>query len=239
VGLWAEQEGEGPAVVFVHGGLGDSRLWAPVAHVVAQRFRCIRYDLRFFGRSTGESEEWSSLDDAIEILDRLEVDSAALVGLSLGGGIAIDLALAHPERVWALAHVAGGITGMGFDVDVPDALIDADEMTRDFAIWAPLGIDEEMRDMWLATPDARDLPEGARPRPRPDANERLGEIAVPTLVIVATHDPPGFIEVGKTAARRIPGAQLVEVDSDHYLTLRNAEQVGELLLEFLSAAAPA
>ena len=68
---------------------------------------------------------------------------------------------------------------------------------------------------------------------------RLELVAVPALVVVATHDPPSFVEVGREAARRIPGAQLVEIDSDHYLTLRDPEQVGELLLEFLAAAAPA
>ena len=64
-------------------------------------------------------------------------------------------------------------------------------------------------------------------------------MSVPTLVVVPEHDPPAQREIGETAARRIPGAQLVRVDSDHYLTLRQPEQVSELLLEFLAAAAPA
>jgi pimeloyl-ACP methyl ester carboxylesterase len=96
-----------------------------------------------------------------------------------------------------------------------------------------------MRDMWQATPKARGLPEGARPRPRPSASERLGQICVPTLGVVARHDPPTFTQVARTAAKRIPGARLVEVDSDHYLTLRRPQEVGSLLLEFLATAAPA
>jgi pimeloyl-ACP methyl ester carboxylesterase len=63
-------------------------------------------------------------------------------------------------------------------------------------------------------------------------------VQVPTLVVVAAHDPPAQRELGATAARRIPGARLVEVDSDHYLTLREPEQLGELLVEFLGASAP-
>jgi len=57
--LWFEEEGAGPAVVFVHGGLGDLRLWEPQAKLLAQRFRCVRYDLRFWGNSDGPGEEFS------------------------------------------------------------------------------------------------------------------------------------------------------------------------------------
>ena len=57
--LWVEEDGDGPAVVFVHGGLGDLRLWEPQARSLADRFRCIRYDLRFWGRSTAPAAEFS------------------------------------------------------------------------------------------------------------------------------------------------------------------------------------
>jgi pimeloyl-ACP methyl ester carboxylesterase len=121
---------------------------------------------------------------------------------------------------------------------VPAGVDEDDTMAVDFAIWAPLGVDELIRDMWLTTPKARGLPEGARSRPRRSAADRLDQIAVPTLVVVARLDPPGFAEVGRTAAGGIPGARLVEVDSDHYLTVRRPDEVGGLLLDFLDAAAP-
>jgi len=247
--LWVEEEGRGPAVLFLHGGLGDHRLWEPEARALADRFRCIRYDLRFFGRSEGPGEEWSSIDDAVGVLDTLGVERAALVGLSLGGGLALDVALAHPDRVWAVAHVAGGMSGVPLDVFGPDqeaafeAAVERGDleaaMEIDFEIWAPLGADETIRELWLATPDARGLPETAHPRARPDAHERLGEIAAPTLAVVARHDPPEVRALGETVARRVPGARLVEIDSDHYLTLRDPQQLVELLREFLGAAAPA
>jgi len=60
---------------------------------------------------------------------------------------------------------------------------------------------------------------------------------VPTLVVVAGLDPPDLKEAGARVARTVPGAQLVEVDSDHYLTLREPERVSEILLRFLSDAA--
>ena len=247
--LWVEEEGDGPAVLFAHGGLGDLRLWEPQAQALAPRFRCIRYDLRFWGRSNGPGEEFSSLDDLVGLLDALSVERAALVGLSLGGGLALDAALAHPDRVWALVHVAAGVTGMPVNAytDEQESAYEAAEergdldamMEIDFAVWAPLGASDAIRELWRLTPDARGVPEGARPSPSAPAHERLEEIAVPTLVVVPTHDPPEQRAVGETVARRIPGARLVEVDSDHYLTLRKPQQLAELLLEFLGAAAPA
>ena len=243
--LWVETEGTGPAVVFLHGGLGDSRLWAPVAERLADRFRTIRYDYRHYGRSDSPSGEWATLDDLFAVLDALEVESAALVGLSLGGSIAIDAALARPERVWAIAHVAGAVTGLPLDLASDEEYAEYEAavergdldaaMAFDFEMWAPLGADEHVRELWLATPDARGLPEGATATPRPPAHERLHELSIPTLVVVATHDPEGLRDHGSTVARSVPGARLVEVASDHYLTLREADSIAELLAEFLSA----
>jgi 3-oxoadipate enol-lactonase len=244
--LWVERDGDGPAVLFVHGGLGDMRLWEPQARLLATRFRTIRYDLRYWGSSESPGMEFSSLDDLFGVLDAIDVDRAALVGLSLGGGLALDAALARPERVWAIVHVAAGVTGMPVDAygDEREAAYEAAEergdleamMAIDFEVWAPLGVDETIRELWRATPDARGLPEGAKPLPRTPA--QLEQVSVPALVVVAEHDPPAQREVSETAARRIPGARLARVDSDHYLTLRRPEEVGELLLEFLVAAAP-
>ena len=111
-------------------------------------------------------------------------------------------------------------------------------MEIDFAVWAPLGADDELRELWRATPDALGVPDGAKPlRPEP-AHDRLEQVAVPTLVIVPAHDPPAQREVGATVARRVPGAQLVEIDSDHYLTLREPDRVTATLEAFLSASSP-
>jgi pimeloyl-ACP methyl ester carboxylesterase len=246
--LWVEEAGDGPAVLFLHGGLGDSRLWEPQWRALASRFRAIRFDLRFFGRSTAPEAPWSFADDAVGVLDALGVERAALVGLSMGGGIALDVALAHPGRVWALAHVAGGVSGMpaqlysdeqeaAYDAAIGAGDLDA-AMAVDFEVWAPLGVDDTLRELWRATPDARGVAADLEPvRPEPAA-DRLGEIRVPALAVVAAHDPAELQERGRAVASRVPGARLVEVDSDHYLPLRVPEQLNELLLEFLTAAAP-
>src|SRR5262249_55458437 len=162
--LWIETEGSGPAVLFLHGGRGASRRWTPVGRGLARQFRAIRYDYRHYGRSDSPGGAFATLDDLFAVLDAVEVDRTALVGLSMGGAIAIDAALAHPERVWAVAHIAGALTGLPLDLASEDEYAEYEAavergdldaaMKFDFAMWAPLGTDEHLRELWLATPDA-------------------------------------------------------------------------------------
>ena len=245
--LWYEEAGSGEAVLLLHGGLGDSGLWESVAPLLAERFRTIRTDLRFFGSSTGPAIPWSWQDDVVGVLDALELERAALVGLSLGGKLALDIALAHPERLWAVVGVApglGGHDGAAY-TEAHEARYEAAEdkveamLEIDLEVWAPLGADEQIRQLWRRTPDANPLPDGVEPLEPPGApaKERLAELAVPTLVVTASHDPTGFREIGLLVAREAPNARHVELDSDHYVTLREPELVARTLVEFLEAVA--
>jgi 3-oxoadipate enol-lactonase len=248
--LWYDEVGSGETVLLLHGGLGDSGLWEPVVPLLAERFRTIRSDLRFYGRSTGPFVPWSWQDDAVGVLDALGIERAAVVGLSLGGKLALDIALAHPERLWAVAGVAPGLGGHSADAyseeqdaryEAADAVGDLEAaMEIDFEVWAPLGADERIRQLWQATPEAKSLPPGLEPTSPegPPAKERLGELAVPTLIVTAAHDPAGMREIGPLVARDAPDARHVELDSDHYVTLREPELLSRVLLEFLTAAAP-
>jgi pimeloyl-ACP methyl ester carboxylesterase len=246
--LWYDETGDGPAVLLLHGGLGDSGLWEPVVPFLAERFRTIRTDLRFFGRSVGPAGPWSWHDDVIGVLDELGIERAALVGLSLGGKLALDIALAHPERLWAVVGVAPGLGGHDGDAytEEHEARFNAAEnkveamLEIDLEVWAPLGADERIRELWHATPDANPLPDGVEPLDPQGApaKDRLGELAVPTLVVTAAHDPAGFREIGPLVAGAAPDARHVELDSDHYLTLREPELLAGVLLEFLAATAP-
>jgi 3-oxoadipate enol-lactonase len=248
--LWYDEAGSGPAVLLVHGGLGDSGLWEPVVPFLADRFRVIRTDLRFYGRSTGPVVPFSWQDDLVGVLDQLALDGVALVGLSMGGRLVLDVALAHPERVWALAHVAGGVGGHDsaayteaqearYETAIKEGELEA-AMDVELEVWAPLGATERVQAFWYATPDANGLPwdlEPLRPAGAP-AKERLGELAVPTLVVTVSHDPPGHREAGLVVAREARDTRHVELDSDHYVTLREPELLSRVLLDFLSATAP-
>jgi len=248
--LWYDEAGDGQTVLLLHGGLGDSGLWEPVVPFLAERFRTIRTDLRFFGRSTGPAVPWSWEEDVVGVLDELGVERAGLVGLSMGGRIALDVALAHPGRLWAVVGVApalAGHDGAAYSADQEERYeaAEADHdleaaMAIDFEVWAPLGTDDRIRQLWRATPDANPLPDGVEPLAPagPPAKERLGELAVPALVVTSAHDPAGFREIGPLVARAAPDARHVELDSDHFVTLREPELLSRVLLDFLAAAAP-
>ena len=225
-----------------------SGLWEPVVPLLAERFRTIRTDLRFYGRSTGPAAPWSWEDDAIGVLDALGVERAAVVGLSLGGRLALDVALAHPERLWAVAGVAPGLA-------VTTATRTREEQDARYEAAEPPTIS---RRRWRSTSrsgrrSARTNGSGSsgmrRPRrtptgrlepthPRRAREERLGELAVPTLDRHGRARPGGMREIGPLVARGAPNARHVELDSDHYVTLREPELLSRVLVEFLSAAAP-
>jgi 3-oxoadipate enol-lactonase len=248
--LWYDEAGSGDTILLLHGGLGDSGLWEPVVPFLAGRFRTIRTDLRFFGRSVGPAVPWSWQDDVVGVLDALEVERTALVGLSLGGRIALDVAVDRPGLLWAVAGVApglGGHDGEAYSAEQEARYEKAEAegdleaaMEIDLEVWAPLGADERIRELWHRTPDANPLPDGVEPREpagaaRAPTKERLGELAVPALVVTVSHDPPRFREIGSIVAREAPRATHVELDSDHYVTLREPELVAQTLVDFLES----
>ncbi|MES1247664.1 MAG: alpha/beta hydrolase [Actinomycetota bacterium] len=226
--LWVEVEGDGPPVVFLHGGLGDTRLWSPVVERLRDSFRCIRFDFRFYGRSEADEVEWSHDDDVVAVLDALGIERAALVGLSMGGRVALETALRHPERVAAVVHVAGAVRPFDLDPAIEeryDAVTTPDEeMVVDLMLWAPLGADAEIRELWQATPEAKGIAwQPTRPEPEFD------RLAAPVYVLTAAHDPAPF----RALAATLPAVESVELDSDHYLTLREPDRVAELIRGWL------
>jgi pimeloyl-ACP methyl ester carboxylesterase len=211
-------------------------VFEPQLRALADRFRCVAYDRRFVGRTEAPDETYNAVDDATGVLDALGLERAALVGLSGGGSLALSVAASHPERAWALVHIAAPVAGLPWGLSEEQeaayaaAQTPEEEMAVDFEVWAPLGVEDLYRELLLQVREGPD----AVPRP-PVA---LEDVQVPTLVITARHDPPRLQESGREAARRIPTAQFVEVDSDHYLTLREPERITQLLRDFLTPLAP-
>jgi pimeloyl-ACP methyl ester carboxylesterase len=112
--LYWQAKGVGPAVVLLHGGLLDCTTWDREFERLARSHRVVRYDARGHGRSSVQHGEYSHADDLVALLDELEIERAVLVGLSLGGRTAIDVAIAHPERVAGVVAVAPGMSGWMF-----------------------------------------------------------------------------------------------------------------------------
>ena len=113
--LYYREAGEDPPVILLHGGYLDHRMWDGQVQTLARDHRVVRYDIRSHGRSSAEEVPFSDVEDLGALMDALAIPRATLVGLSMGGFIAADFALARPERVVSLVLVGPGISGGTFD----------------------------------------------------------------------------------------------------------------------------
>jgi len=244
--------GQGDAVVFLHGAFMDRRSWDAQVPAFAKQYRVIRYDIRPFGESTRPEKAYIVPDDLVRLLDHLKVTRAHLVGHSFGGGVAIDFALLHPERVASLVLVGAAPNGY---------VGPEDERKAAGAIFAAVkNGDDAILDAWLKHPmwsAAQKRPEvmkalAATTRPslgvfrmtfapyvplKPPAIERLGEVKAPTLVVVGDQDTPGNRQSSELLAKQIPGAKLrVVAGADHALPLGWPGDFNAEVLGFISAA---
>jgi pimeloyl-ACP methyl ester carboxylesterase len=252
--LWYEVEGEGRGVVLIHPGLWDARAWDAQFGLLAERYRVLRYDLRGYGRSSRPEPgmPYSHVRDLRAVMDAAAIDRAALVGCSMGGGVELDFALTYPDRVLALVLVASAVGGLP---DMPedeawfeehmagvDEAIDAGDLERarrlQMRVWAPLGIDDPngRRIFDLAMDNAHELTmdESGAEELDPPAITRLGEIAMPTLIVPADHDPPYVHRATAELATGIRGARVVHLANvDHVVAMRAPDAFNEAVLDFL------
>src|SRR5712691_5889967 len=195
--LYHEMAGDGPPLVLIHGGLWDARMWDDQFEAFAQRRSVLRYDLRGFGRSERPTGPFSNTQDLTELLQHLGIERTAVLGLSMGGRVAIDFTLERPEMVSALIPVAAGLGGFEYeDAELEkrwhelEAAIEAGDIDRavdiELEIWAPLPTDPdaERRCRAIAHQNTFELTmDESWPRHiDPPAVGRLGETRVPTLV---------------------------------------------------------
>ena len=91
-----DDSGQGPPLLLLHAGIADRRMWEDVTPMLAERFRVLAPDLRGFGETPLPDGHFVYAADAAALLEGLGIERAHVVGVSLGGHIALDLALAHP-----------------------------------------------------------------------------------------------------------------------------------------------
>lgn len=252
--LYYEVAGEGPPLVLVHGFSLDTRMWDDQWAVFAARHRVVRYDARGFGRSSVPVGPYTPVEDQAALLDHLGVDRAHVLGLSRGGGIVIDFALAHPARTLSLIPVDAILHGHAWHTFGHD-------LSRVWALGkeAPLDV---VKETWLSLPlfaPAMERPEvAARLRVmvadysgwhwlnrdqgravRPHAAERLGEIRVPTLILNGEHDLPDFHAVAERLAQGMPGARrAVLPDVGHMSNMEDPAAFNRVILDFLATCPP-
>jgi len=244
-----DRAGEGFPVVLVHPGLWDRRIWDEQFERFAEQHDVVRFDLRGYGRSETPGRPYSDVRDLRALLAELGIERCALVGCSMGGQIALNFALEHPEVAEALVLVSPGVSGYRWgdgrlDVvaaEVQDAVASGDleaAMDAELAMWAPLEPSSETTG-WIrriAMDNLRifDIPESL-PEALPSVVGRLGDVEAATLVVVGERDVTEIHSIADLLVERVPGALVREIhDADHLVMVRQPEVFNRVVLDFLS-----
>jgi pimeloyl-ACP methyl ester carboxylesterase len=245
---------------LLHGNLGSLRMWDDQVGPFSERFRVIRFDRRGFGRSRTEHVSFSERADAIAVMQHAQPDATSghVIGQSAGGIVALDLAIERPEVVDSLVLVASGAGG--YKAELPEGVKPPpwDEMERmwtskqwdrladlETEVWVdgwgqpPTRINPELRRRvhdWILSTYREENEEGMPQGLDPPANARLGDVHVPTLVLVGTADEPGGVRNGRHVAEEVHGARLEEFDAAHMIQLEQPDRFNQVVLDFLAEA---
>lgn len=251
VRLFADRwPGTGPPLVLLHAGVADRRSW----YAVAERLRgvgpAVAYDRRGFGDSPPSDVPFRHLDDLLAVLDALGGEAAWLVGSSMGGQLALDAAVAYPERVAGLVLLAPAVSGAPdsdrFDpaterlAELIDAAAgDVDEVNRlETWLWLDGPASAEQRVTGAARQLAldmnavvlhNDVPEAAGASDV-DAWQSLEQVTAPTLVAWGDLDLPFIVETCVQLAGRLPRArQRILAGTAHLPYLEQPELIAEII----------
>ena len=208
--LYYEIAGTGTPFVMIHAGVADSRQWNNEFTYFSQSNQVIRYDMRGYGKSKPVEGEFSHMSDLVSILDDLGIhEPLVIMGCSMGGGLAMDFALTHPSKVNALIMVDAGPSGLELDVPAPPKFADAEKAFEagnldlvaeiETQIWfdgtgrSPEQVNQETLKLLFEmnrialSHEVKNL--GKRlPNTETPVVDRLGNLDIPTLVIVGAHD---------------------------------------------------
>ena len=252
--LYYEVHGEGgDPLLAVMGLAADTVAWTLQVPAFSAAHRFVIFDNRDVGRSsqaTGPYEIDDMAQDALALADELDLESFHLLGVSMGGAIAQEMALAAPERVRTLTlattFASGGAWGVKFS-ELWAARVG--DMTREqrvdelMLLTLSEGFFENaeavafVRDLMLQNPNPQPAEAFVRQleaSSRHDTRERLAALSAPTHVIGAEHDILLPVWKSRELAELIPGAKLSVIEgSPHGANVERAEDFNRLVLEFL------
>mgnify|MGYP003576855978 CR=1 FL=1 len=255
--LYYETAGQGIPFVMIHAGVADSRQWNKEFSFFANHYQVIRYDMRGYGKSEPVDGEFNHLDDLAAVLNALEIQEPALImGCSMGGGLAMDFALTHPDRVRALILVGSGPSGLELDVPSPAKFADAEKAFEagdldlvaeiETQIWfdgsgrTPEQVNQGMRNLLYEmnrlalAHEAKQLGKRIPNSPVP-AFDRLADLKIPVLIIAGAHDTPYILAAADYMVERIPSAQKVIIeDAAHLPNMDHPDEFQTHVTNFLA-----
>jgi 3-oxoadipate enol-lactonase len=249
-----DEAGRGDAVILIHGGLLTKEMWDGTFEKLARSYRVVRYDARNHGRSRSEKGDFFHFKDLDALMDGLHIEKAVIMGLSMGGYVATDFVLRHPDKVSGLILVAPGLSGYDFHGPEFEAFIERHNAAA--ASGDKDKVAEAFMEAWVYGPKrkAGDLPQDLRDkvrgmirrsmealndeaveyRPIPLAAGRLGEIQAPTLAIVGDLDMPGILEIVDLLGKNVPDFEKVVIPGvAHMIPLEKPAEFDAAVSAFL------
>lgn len=260
--LYFETAGDGEALVFIHAGIADSRLWNHQFRHFADDYLSVRYDMRGYGESSTATEDFSHTRDLAALLSLLGIKSAILVGCSMGGMVAIDFALSHPQLVKGLVTVGSAPAGWrGSEAhqanppqwDATNAAFKAGDLERTSELETQIWVDGESRTPEQVDPAVRALvyemnlnvlqkevaANGAtNSLLHPEAANELDALTMPYLAMVGALDRPYAVAAAEAMAAQVPNAQsAILEDTAHVPSLERPDAFNTILADWLKTLA--
>jgi 3-oxoadipate enol-lactonase len=251
IDLYYEVHGEGPAVVFSHGAGGNHLSWWQQIPVFRERFRCILYDSRAFGRSLdvengGRQWFWRDLG---ALLDHLSVEQTAIVAQSMGGRTAVPFAMMNPGRTWAI--VLSGTNGGAVTDEVrlhqddhkaslpPGSTLNDRALAPDFAGHDPAKEFLYRQINRLNPKRPRDF---LAPRPGYSGSsaERLSQSGIPILFLTGEYDAIVPPHIAQLCHEAVPGSRFQMIPgAGHSAYFEKPIEFNAAVMEFLLEHVPA
>mgnify|MGYP003589945105 CR=1 FL=1 len=242
--IYYQTTGLGEPIVFIHGFSLNHNMWQPQVEFFSNNYQVVTYDVRGFGKSSLPSGPYDHSSDLYALLDYLNIKQAHIVGLSMGGRIAINFTLDHPKTVKTLTLMDSALDGYKTEVDwnvhakkeglkkakenwlnhelftvtkkQPKVLTALSSMVNNYSGWHWLNNDPQ-------TPT------------KIHALNRLNEITQPTLILVGNNDLTYFHNIADVLAKGITGSQkIILPNAGHMINMEASDEVNSLLADFIA-----
>ncbi len=253
--LHFETAGTGKPLLLLHSGIADHRMWAGQCDECSRHFQVIVPDFRGYGKSSAPEGPFRHYEDIHALIRQLGFTSVNIAGCSLGGKVAIEMAIAYPKMVDRLVIIAPGMPGYEYrdkETLAKDAIVEGL-----IASGKPEEVADMLVDIWLVglkrTRETVDSAARALVRqmildnyasvidkypetpPEFDMMSRLAEIRVPTLVMIGDYDLPDMQAISQLVADRINGAKrLLMPRAAHLPNLENPMLFNHSVIDFLA-----
>lgn len=256
--LYYELAGSGTPLVMIHAGIADCRMWDKDFETFSRSHLALRFDMRGYGKSLPVEGEFNIQDNLEALLAELDIPSPMiLMGCSMGGGLSIDFALSHPDRVANLILVGSGPAGLELEAQGPDELFaqseaafkagDVDRVVElDMQIWFD-GIGRAAKDVnararrkagamakLVTEHELKRIGTHVRKTGAKAAAERLHELTMPALIVIGEYDLTYLKLAADYMVDKMPAAsKLLIPDAGHLPNLEHPELFQKAVLDFL------